>query len=476
MRPPTAAREDADTPPFPVAEHAAGVLAHLWGAGHAGWLVGGAVRDALLGRPTHDWDVATDALPETILGLFPDGAYENRFGTVLARGVEITTFRQDHHYPDHRRPAAVTFTDSLDADLLRRDFTVNAIAWGRPAGGGPGSAGFADPAGGRADLAARILRSVGDPDLRFDEDALRLLRAARIAAAVGLAIDPATHAAMTAHADDVRWVSGERVGIELRRMLEAPVPSRAFRILAETGLLGPTFPELAAQIGVPQAKVPGRDCWDHTLAALDAAAGSAPGDELLLVTVLFHDTGKPATMEGGHFHGHEVVGAVFAEERLARLAWPRRETRLVARAIAAHMFRYTPDWTDAAVRRFIRRTGRDILKLVFALRRADDAGSGETTPDPGLTELIERCEAQIAAGMPLTTGDLAVDGHDLQAALGRAPGPWLGALMERLLDSVTNDPARNTPAQLIADARSWEQTPDSGPGPDAAAGRGTLGP
>ncbi|MFO1540069.1 MAG: CCA tRNA nucleotidyltransferase [Chloroflexota bacterium] len=469
-----AEQHPAAGPPFPVEPHAQAVLERLWDAGHAGWLVGGAVRDALLGRPTHDWDVATDALPETILGLFPHGTYENRFGTVLARGVEITTFRRDQHYPDHRRPAAVTFTDSLEEDLLRRDFTVNAIAWGRPAGGGAGSSGFADPAGGRADLAAGILRAVGDPALRFDEDALRLLRAARIAAAVGLAIDPGTHAAMAAHADDVRWVSGERIGIELRRMLEAPEPSRAFRLLAETGLLRPTFPELAAQIGVPQAKVPWRDCWDHTLAALDAAARAAPGDELLLVTVLFHDAGKPATMEGGHFHGHEVVGAVFAEERLARLAWPRHEIRRVARAIRAHMFRYTPDWTDAAVRRFIRRTGPDILALVFALRRADDAGSGEAAPDPGLTELMARTAAQIAAGMPLTTRDLAVDGHDLQAALGREPGPWLGELMDRLLDAVTNDPTRNTAAQLIADARSWTSadapTRDAGP----AAGRGTL--
>ncbi len=448
--------------PFPIAGHAAEVLARLWAAGHAGWLVGGAVRDALLGRETHDWDVATDARPETILGIFPEGEYENRFGTVLALGVEVTTFRRDHHYPDHRRPAEVTFTDDVDEDLVRRDFTVNAIAWGRAAGAPPGSEGFRDPSGGRADLAGGILRAVGDPARRFDEDALRLLRAARISATVGLRIEPATHAAMTLHADDVRWVSGERVGIELRRMLEAPRPSAAFRILAETGLLRPVFPELAAQIGVPQAKAGIADCWEHTLRTLDAAAAATPRDERLLLCALLHDAGKPATMEGGHFRGHEAVGAVFAEALLARVAWPRREARIVGRAIAAHMFRYEPTWTDAAVRRFIHRVGVDLLPLVFALRRADDTGSGEEIPDPGLTELEERVAAQIAAGMPLGIGDLAVDGHDLQAALGRPPGPWIGETLEKLLESVTNDPTRNTRDQLLHDARGWIARPAGG--------------
>lgn len=443
--------------PFPVAQDATLVLERLWAAGHAAYLVGGAVRDALLGRETHDWDVATDALPETILGLFPEGEYENRFGTVLAHGVEITTFRRDHHYPDHRRPASVTFTDSVVEDLVRRDFTVNAIAWGRGAGARPDDVGFVDPADGRADLERRLLRAVGDPPARFDEDALRLLRAARIASAVGLAIEPATLAAMRRHADDVRWVSGERVGIELRRMVEAEVPSRAFRIMADTGLLQPCFPELADQIGIPQAKLPGQDCFDHTLATLDAAAVLDPGDERMLLCALLHDSGKPATMDRGHFHGHEQVGAVFAEGLLSRVAYPRSEARTIGRIIREHMFAYSPSWTDAAVRRFMRRTGTDIVDDVLRLRRADNVGSGWPPDDGGVDELRARIAAQRAAGVPLEVTDLAVDGTDLMAELGRPGGPWLGRLLDRLLDSVVADPRRNTRRQLLVDARAWAE-------------------
>ena len=454
--------------PFPVHPDAQLVLARLWSAGHAAYLVGGAVRDALLGRETHDWDVATDARPETILGLFPEGEYENRFGTVLAHGVEITTFRRDQHYPDHRRPASVTFTDSVVEDLVRRDFTVNAIAWGRGAGERPEDARFEDPADGRADLDARLLRAVGEPAARFDEDALRLLRAARIASAVGLTIEPATLAAMHRHADDVRWVSGERVGIELRRMVEAEVPSRAFRIMAATGLLGPVFPELADQIGIPQAKLPGQDCFDHSLATLDAAAVLEPGDERLLLSALLHDTGKPATMDRGHFHGHDAVGAVFAQDLLGRVAYPHAEARTIGRIIRGHMFAYAPDWTDAAVRRFMRRMGMDIVDDVLRLRRADNVGSGWPPDDGGVEELRARIAAQRAARVPLAVADLAIDGTDLMAELDRTGGPWLGRLLERLLDSVVADPRRNTRQQLLVDARAWAELVDA---PDGGLAR-----
>lgn len=449
-------------PPFLVHPDAWLVLERLWSAGHAGYLVGGAVRDALLGRVTHDWDVATDAHPETILGLFPEGEYENRFGTVLAHGVEITTFRRDHHYPDHRRPASVTFTDSVVEDLVRRDFTVNAMAWGRAAGSRPDEAGLVDPSDGQADLRARLLRAVGEPAARFDEDALRLLRAARIAAAVGLTIEPATLAAMRRHADDVRWVSGERVGSELRRMVEAAIPSGAFRIMADTGLLRPVFPELADQIGIPQARLPGQDCFDHTLDTLDAAAILDPGDERLLLSALLHDTGKPGTMDREHFHGHETVGAVFAEALLTRVAYPRREARTIGRIIRGHMFAYTPDWTDAVVRRFMRRVGPDIVDDVLRLRRADNVGSGWPPDDGGVEVLRARIAEQRAAGAPLAVADLAVDGADVIEAVGRAGGPWLGELLEQLLDSVIGDPRRNTRHQLLVDARAWASKDPSG--------------
>jgi len=431
-------------PPFPVAAEAWLVLERLWAAGHGAYLVGGAVRDALLGRETHDWDVATDARPDAILGLFPEGGYENRFGTVAAHGVEITTFRRDHHYADHRRPDRVTFTDSITDDLLRRDFTVNAIAWGRAAGAQPEAADIVDPSGGRADLQARILRAVGEPAARFDEDALRLLRAARLAAAVGLLIEPETLAAMRRHAADVRWVSQERVGIELRRMVEAADPSVAFRIMADTGVLQPAVPELAARIGRSPHRSPGpdagagHDAFDHALATLDASAVLDPGDERLRLAALLHD-----------------LDAVIAEGLLVRVAHPRHEARRIGRIIGGQGFRYTPDWSDADVRRFLRRTGPDVVDDVLRLRRADNVACG-WPPDHGdVDQLRVRVEAQRAAGVPLSLADLEVDGTDLMVELDRPGGPWLGALLERLLDVVTDEPHRNTKRQLLLDAHRW---------------------
>ncbi len=444
-------------PPFDVPPQAMRALERLWSGGHAGYLVGGGVRDALLGRPPHDpvWDLATNALPERALELFPRGSYENRFGTVLADGVEVTTFRRDHSYGDHRRPDTVTFTDSVEEDLARRDFTVNAIAWGRDAGAD--EAGWMDPTGGRADLDARLLRAVGDPGLRFSEDALRLVRAARIAAQVGLTIEAATEAAMSAHAGDVSYLAGERIGRELRRMIDADPPSAAFRILERTGLLGPLFPELDAQRGVPQTKIPGQDLWGHSLGALDAAAALAPTDALGKLAALLHDTGKPETSADGHFLGHEEAGARIAQGFLSRLGFGAHGVRRVVRLVRHHMWSYSPAWGDAAVRRFMRRVGVDLVDDLLRLREADNVGSGRPAEASGVAELRERIAEQRRLGAPLSLADLAIDGNAVLAAVGREPGPWLGRTLERLLDSVISDPRRNTPDRLLSDARAWAE-------------------
>lgn len=443
-------------PPFPVEADALGVLQTLWEHGHAAYLVGGGVRDGILGRGTDNWDLSTSATPEALQRLFPGGTYQNRFGTVLVRpGVEVTTFRRDHRYADHRRPDTVTFTQDPVEDLARRDFTVNAIAWG---GAGDGlKPGFLDPTNGRADLSAGLLRAVGDPDTRFDEDALRMLRAARQAAQVGLAVEPLTLAAMRRHATDVRFVSPERVGAELGRILRSPVPSVGLRILEETGLLAALLPELARQRGIAQDKIPGHDLWDHSLLAVDAAAALRPGEGRLATAALLHDSGKPETSADGHFIGHAAAGAAIARRWLPRIAYPSRDTDHVARLIEEHMFEYSPQWSDAAVRRFMRRVGPDLLDDLLALRQADNVGSGHP-PDAGrLAGLRERIDAQRDGRAPLALADLAIDGSDLLAELGRAPGPWLGQLLDRLLDSVVSDPARNTRGRLLADARQWTQ-------------------
>ncbi|HUG48449.1 MAG TPA: HD domain-containing protein [Candidatus Limnocylindria bacterium] len=434
------------------------ILRRLWSAGHAAYAVGGGVRDALLGRTETDWDVATDARPERLLELFPGSSYTNRFGTVGIGAVEATTFRRDHRYGDHRRPDEVTFTHSLTEDLARRDFTVNAIAWGRQGDSvadRPVDPDWVDPHDGLGDLRARLLRAVGDPTARFDEDALRLLRAARLAAQLDFEIEPGTLAAMRVTAPLVRWVSAERVGAELRRMLAADPPSRGLRILAQTDLLEPLLPELALQRGVAQDKLPGHDVWLHSLATLDAAARLDPGNERLRLAALLHDVGKPTTQADGRFIGHDVEGARLAERLLSRLAFPRPEVGGVAWLVRQHMFRYQPSWSAAAVRRFIRRVGAAHIDDLLKLRQADNEGSGLDADADRTSELRRRIEGELAAGVPLGLGQLAVDGDDLTRELGLPPGPIIGRLLERLLESVVSDPARNTRELLLTDARVW---------------------
>jgi tRNA nucleotidyltransferase (CCA-adding enzyme) len=404
------------------------VLERLWAAGHAAHVVGGSVRDALLGIPTGDWDVATDARPERILELFPGGTYENRFGTVLVDGVEVTTFRREHRYADHRRPDRVVFSDSLDEDLARRDFTVNAIAWGRAAGSA--ETGFVDPHHGRADLRAGVLRAVGDPEARFEEDALRLLRAARIAAATGLRIEPSTLRAMSARAADAAWVSAERVGSEVRRMLAARPPSTGLRILGDTGVLRHVLPELAA------ARL------DHALAATDAAAERSPGDEGAVLAALLHDV--PA----GPGRARTPL-----RRALDRLRVPVREARRLERIVAAWRSGPPAGEGDEDLRRYVRRVGPDVIDAVLRLREAHEVASGLDPGTSGLSGLRARIEAQRAAGVALAVGDLAVDGDDLQGALGLGPGPAIGRLLDALLERVIVDPGLNRREALLAEAR-----------------------
>jgi tRNA nucleotidyltransferase/poly(A) polymerase len=446
---------------FRVPDSVLGVLQTLWSRDCDAYVVGGGVRDTLLGRPAPaDWDVATSAKPEEVKAAFANGQYENRFGTVTVMLgedllAEITTFRRDHQYADHRRPDSVTFTDSLDEDLARRDFTVNAICWGRRAS--EAVPGLVDPTNGLADLDARLIRAVGEPGKRFDEDGLRLLRAARFAAQLGFVIEPATLAGMRETAETVKWVSHERVGGELRRMVAADPPSVAFTILADTGVLEHALPELAAQRGVPQDKIPGHDLWLHCLTSLDAAAGIDPGNQRLRLAALLHDIGKPGTFADGHFVGHDTEGARLAELLLARLAFPRREIEWIADLIRNHMFNYEPRWSGAAIRRFVRRVGRDKMDDLLKLRAADNVGSG-LAPDAGrLNELRQRIDDELRSNPPLNLRDLAIHGDDLVAELAIKPGPEVGQLLNRLLGLVIADPAQNRRDVLIAHARDWHQ-------------------
>ena len=436
------------------------LLQTLWSAGHGAYIVGGLLRDTMLGRPADDWDLATDALPEQTQALFPDAVYENRFGTVAVRRrrheYEITTFRSDHDYADFRRPHKVEFGTSLEADLARRDFTVNAMAWGATPAAGvtPGDpaalpAALVDPFGGRLDVARRILRAVGDPETRFKEDALRMVRAVRLAATLGFSVEPDTLAAIRDHAPLVAHLSGERIAAELGKLLAAESPSVGLRLLADTGLLDTISPELASQRGVVQNKIEGEDLWQHTLRTVDAT----PAHPIVRLAALVHDIGKPATQADGHFYGHETVGAEQARKLLERLHEPRIVTERVAHLVRQHMFKYESGWSDSAVRRFIGKVGRDVIDELFALREADNIGSGVAPAADGLDELRARIAAELASGPVLDRYALAIDGNDLIVEFGLRPGPHLGRILDALVERVIEDPALNDAPALLMLAR-----------------------
>lgn len=432
-------------------------LRRLVDAGHEAALVGGSVRDPLLGieGPPPEWDAATSAPPDLVASLLPGAVWENRFGTVTVVGeprVEVTSYRIEAGYRDHRRPDEVRFGASLEEDLARRDFTVNAIAW-LPTDLDAGAGYLVDPFGGRRDLGARVLRAVGEPRERFAEDALRLVRAARLAAQLDLDVDPRTEAAVRELAPTAATVSAERTWRELERMLALDVPSRAFLALERFGLLEVVLPELAALRGVPQLKrVPG-DALDHTLAAVDAApAGDEPPVRL---AALLHDLGKATTLADGHFIGHERVGAAVASDLLRRLRVPGSIADRVVDAVRHHMYAYDETWTDAAVRRFVRRIGPDGRDLLFALRRADNLASGiGRAGDRNQAALERRVGAELQRQPELLLRNrLAIDGHDLVRELGIDPGPRIGRLLEVLTDRVLDDPSLNRRDRLLALAR-----------------------
>lgn len=434
------------------------VLERLADAGFEAALVGGCVRDLVTGRAPTDWDVASSAPPESVAALFPRSVWENPFGTVTVLpdpegdgpSVEVTTYRIEGPYRDRRRPAEVRWGSSLEDDLSRRDFTVNAMAW-IPLDLSAASGRLLDPHGGAADLSAGTLRAVGDPDRRIAEDALRMVRAVRFATRLGLRLEDGTASAIRRHAAAAASLSGERVRTELLRILEGSAPpSLAFVLLEELGLLVVVLPELAALRGVPQAKVLPGDALDHSLRTADALPAADP---LLRLAGLLHDVGKATTLEDGHFIGHEQAGAELAATAMLRLRFGRAEIARVERLVRQHMFAYTPDWTDAAVRRFIRRVGPDLLEDLYALRRADNVASGAKEPPSGGLDELRRRAADILTTDPMGQRQLAVDGNDLVAELGLRPGPIVGRLLEELLEAVLDDPRLNRRDLLLDRAR-----------------------
>jgi len=429
------------------------VVDKLIDAGHDAYVVGGSVRDALRGVDPHDWDVTTDATPEAIQKVFKRSLYNNRFGTVVVRSgeheVEVTTYRTEAEYSDHRRPDTVAFTASLEEDLARRDFTMNAMAWRPARGGAPGE--LVDPFGGQRDLDARVLRAVGDPDERFKEDALRMLRAVRFATLLELRIEPATADAIRRNAALTASLSGERIQQEIVKMLGAERPSGAFRLLSDLGVLAVICPELEECKDTPQEKLAAENVFDHALATLDA---TPTGDLALRLAGLFHDIGKPETFADGHFHQHEFVGESKTRAILRRWKFDKETVNEVTHLIRHHMFWYQTEWSGSAVRRFIRKVGLENIPALFALRRADNIGSGARSPRMyALESLWRRVQEEIDSANAFSLRDLKIDGNDLIAGLGMKPGPEIGRVLNALFERVLDDPALNDREKLLELAR-----------------------
>src|SRR5437667_5008413 len=437
------------------------VVAKLLASGYEAYVVGGSVRDAIRGVEPHDWDVTTSATPEEIQKVFRRSLYLNHFGTVVVRSgdheIEVTTYRIEAGYADHRHPSEVAFTDSLHEDLARRDFTMNAMAWRPGTQAGPGE--LVDPFGGQRDLESRIVRAVGDPRERFQEDALRMLRAVRFATLLGFTIEPATAEAIRASAHLAAALSGERIQMELTKMLGAPKPSVALRMLSDLGLLEVICPELELCKTTPQDKAVAQDVFEQSLATVDATPADDP---VLRLAGLFHDIGKPATFADGHFHQHEFVGEAKAREILRRWRFDKDTIAQVTHLIRHHMFWYQTEWTGSAVRRFVRKVGLENIPALFRLRRADNIGSGARSPRMyALEALWERVQEEIAAAAAFSLRDLAVNGNDVMQELRIASGPEVGRILAELFERVLDDPALNTRERLLALAREIER---KGPG------------
>ena len=427
-------------------------LSRLEAAGYEVCLVGGCVRDSLRGETPQDWDIATSALPQQTIQVFsslpviPTGLRHGTV-TVLVEGhpLEITTYRIDGSYTDGRHPDGVTFTSRLEEDLARRDFTVNALAWNPRLG-------LVDLYGGQKDLEDRILRCVGEPTRRFEEDALRILRGLRFAATLNLRVEPATWQAMMDCRQMLDRVARERISAELRKLLLGESTGEILERAAP--ILGVFLPEILPMVGLDQHNPHHLwDVWGHTCRAIQLA----PKDSIVREALLFHDIGKPPCFtldeQGtGHFYGHAQVSAAMAETILTRLRWEQEAIHQITTLIQWHMAQILP--TRPVVRRWLNRLGEENFRRLLAVRQAD---LGASAPSPQgqeeVARLRELLEEVLAEGLCFSRKDLAVTGRDL-LALGCPPGPAVGELLAFLLEEVLSERQPNRRDILLDLART----------------------
>lgn len=414
------------------------------------FLVGGAVRDWVLKKKCKDYDIATNAEPNQVQQLFtktiPTGI-EHGTVTILYKGdqIECTTFRCEADYSDGRHPNAVHYVKTIEEDLSRRDFTMNAIAIDLKDGS------IVDPFNGIADIKSRRIKTVGAPHLRFSEDGLRPIRAIRFAAQLGFVIEKETLNTIPISVDVCKKISIERFRDEFIKILKTENPITAFQLLESTGLLKVFLPELSICRNVEQKGMHKFDVLDHSFLACNAVRQN---NLIVRLAALFHDIGKPevkAEDEFGNytFYKHEIISERITKKIMQRLKFSNKEIDSVCLLIKHHMFNYTDGWTDAAVRRFIVRIGIENIEDLFALRRAD--GYAITAHQPDFRTLLsfqKRIEKILQDENTFNIKDLAVDGNDLIKA-GIKAGPKLGKILKELFETVLDDPEQNTKEILL---------------------------
>jgi len=424
--------------------------------GFEAYLIGGCVRDLLIGRKPKDWDITTNAKPEEIMGLFSNTFYENEYGTVgvvtedatdeTLKVVEITPYRLEGSYSDKRRPDSVTWSSKLEDDLKRRDFTINAIAL-------KSSGELTDLFEGQTDLKKKTVRTVGEPEARFNEDALRMLRAVRIAVELDFTIDSATQNAIASNAKHLKEIAPERIREEFIRILISERPHIGLIFCQKLGLLTHMVPELEEGIGVAQNKAHSFDVFEHILRTVEHSAKKNFPLETRL-SALFHDIGKPATRRWSEekkdwtFYGHDMVGAKMATKIMARLAFPKKMIETVATLVRWHMFfSDTEQITLSAVRRIVSKVGKEHIWDLMDVRTCDRIGTGRPKESPYRLRKYHSMVDEVMRD-PLSVGMLSINGGKIIEITGITPGPKVGHILHALLEEVLDDPTRNTEENL----------------------------
>jgi len=423
-------------------------------AGFENFLVGGCVRDLILGKKPKDWDITTIGTPEQIVSLFPHTFYENTFGTVgvvideaedeSLKTIEVTPYRLESDYSDSRHPDRVEWASRVEEDLARRDFTMNAVALSLDEAGT--SFRLVDPYGGQNDIENKLIRAVGEPAKRFQEDALRMLRALRFAGELNFAIELETQAAIETNADLMEKISKERVRDEFIKMIMSENPGVALEMTARLGLLKFISPELEKGIGVEQNKAHAYTVWEHLLRSLNHAAKKNFSPHVRLAA-LFHDIAKPHTkrLKDGQvtFYGHEVVGAKITKNILNDLRFPKEIVEKVYKLVRWHMFfSDTEQITHSAVRRIVRNVGPDLIWDLMDTRAADRIGTGRPKESP---YRLRKYHSMIDEVMrdPISVKQLKVGGEDVMKITGTASGPHVGFILEILLSEILEKPELN---------------------------------